>query len=100
MENTIRRAIVLAEGATIEVRDLRGLGPQDAPAPVAAEPAPDPLLTEDGHIRTLGAIETEAIGRALEIYGGRMSETARRLGIGRSTLYRKIEELQIRSGAG
>jgi DNA-binding NtrC family response regulator len=55
----------------------------------------DPLIREDGHIRRLLEIEADAIAKALTIYRGRMSETARRLGIGRSTLYRKIDELQI-----
>jgi transcriptional regulator of acetoin/glycerol metabolism len=31
---------------------------------------------------------------AVKHYGGRMSLVARRLGIGRSTLYRKIRELE------
>ncbi|MEM9369827.1 MAG: helix-turn-helix domain-containing protein, partial [Pseudomonadota bacterium] len=45
--------------------------------------------------RRLIEIEADAISRALSLYRGRMSETARRLGIGRSTLYRKIDELRI-----
>ena len=49
-------------------------------------------LDEKGHVRQLGAIEEEMIRIAIEHYGGRMSEVARRLGIGRSTLYRKLKE--------
>ena len=43
-------------------------------------------------------IEAEAIAKALSLYRGRMSETARRLGIGRSTLYRKIDKYELRKG--
>jgi len=51
-----------------------------------------PVLGEDGHMRELEDIEAELIKRAIEHYGGRMSEVARRLKIGRSTLYRKLKE--------
>ena len=59
-----------------------------------------PFLTGDGHIRRLLDIEAEAIAQALTLYRGRMAETARRLGIGRSTLYRKIDELQLDKPSG
>ncbi|MEJ1160970.1 sigma-54-dependent transcriptional regulator [Prosthecomicrobium sp. N25] len=49
-------------------------------------------LDANGHVRTLTGIEEEMIRIAIEHYGGRMSEVARRLGIGRSTLYRKLKE--------
>lgn len=49
-------------------------------------------LDQNGHVRDLAAIEAEMIRIAIEHYGGRMSEVARRLGIGRSTLYRKLKE--------
>jgi DNA-binding NtrC family response regulator len=43
----------------------------------------------------LADIEAEMIRLALERYHGRMSLVARRLGIGRSTLYRKLKELGL-----
>ncbi len=46
----------------------------------------------DGHIKTLAEIEASLISAALNRYNGHMAETARRLGIGRSTLYRKVAE--------
>jgi DNA-binding NtrC family response regulator len=49
-------------------------------------------LDEKGHVMRLASIEEEMIRIAIEHYGGRMSEVARRLGIGRSTLYRKLKE--------
>lgn len=53
------------------------------------------LISDEGQIRTLEEIEAETIRFAIEIYNGRMSEVARRLGIGRSTLYRKLKEYGI-----
>jgi len=49
-------------------------------------------LDEQGQVRTLQEIEADVIRFALDHYNGRMSEVARRLKIGRSTLYRKLRE--------
>jgi len=121
LENSIYRAVVLAEGPLIEASDLsgprRGAGaqseramptspfhpssprPAEAPdpgqEPMAIKPAQSPLLGHDGHIRRLIDVEREMIALALRRYRGRMSEIARRLGIGRSTLYRKIDDYQL-----
>jgi DNA-binding NtrC family response regulator len=54
-----------------------------------------PLFVADGHIRPLGDIEADVIRFAVNHYGGSMTNVARRLGIGRSTLYRKLIELGI-----
>ena len=54
-----------------------------------------PAVTEGGHVRTLQEIEADMIRLALKRYRGQMSEVARKLGIGRSTLYRKIKALGI-----
>ena len=53
------------------------------------------LLRPDGHLRTLEEIEADVIRLAIGHYRGKMTEVARRLGIGRSTLYRKLAELGI-----
>ena len=57
------------------------------------------LYTPEGHLRPLEDIESDVIRLAISHYRGRMSEVARRLGIGRSTLYRKLGELGIDSAA-
>ena len=44
-----------------------------------------------GHIKTLAQIERQIIRLAVRRYGRNLSEVARRLGIGRSTLYRKMD---------
>lgn len=53
------------------------------------------LYQADGHLRPLQDIEADVIRLAIGHYRGRMSEVARRLGIGRSTLYRKLADLGI-----
>ncbi len=110
LENTIHRAVVLTDGPRIRPEDLRGIAGERAPAASpepparpavapAAEPPPG-FFGEDGHIRRLHDLESEAIRLAVRRYRGRMSETARRLGIGRSTLYRKLDELGLGPDTG
>jgi DNA-binding NtrC family response regulator len=53
------------------------------------------LFESNGHMRSLDDIEADIIRLAIGHYRGRMTEVARRLGIGRSTLYRKLGELGI-----
>ena len=57
------------------------------------------VYLSDGHVRPLEEIEADIIRLAIGHYRGRMSEVARRLGIGRSTLYRKLGELGIDTAA-
>ncbi len=57
------------------------------------------LYQDDGHIRTLEDIEGDIIRLAIGKYRGKMTEVARRLGIGRSTLYRKLHDLGIDNAA-
>ncbi|HEY1425739.1 MAG TPA: helix-turn-helix domain-containing protein, partial [Caulobacteraceae bacterium] len=120
LENAVYRAIILADAPYLQPHDfpaISGLSlPADAAllapsggastqgvdrgaAPTAAElaadmptTAPVRILDERGHLRTLEDIERDLIQLAIEIYAGHMSEVARRLGIGRSTLYRKVRE--------
>ncbi len=53
------------------------------------------LLDAHGDVRPLDEIEAEVIRFAIAHYRGQMSEVARRLQIGRSTLYRKLENLGL-----
>ena len=83
-----------------------GLAPVETPLllePAAtAAPGPSPvgettgqlaLLDARNEVRPLEEIEAEAIRFAIAHYRGQMSEVARKLRIGRSTLYRKLESL-------
>ena len=109
LENAVYRAIVLADAPFLQPYDFPAISGVAAPAveeaaaPVAATgvvyadlpPLPDTpvrILDDRGHLRTLEEIEHDLIQHAIDVYAGHMSEIARRLGIGRSTLYRKVRE--------
>lgn len=73
-----------------------GDGDMGAPSMAASQSAHlIEALDAAGEVRSLAAIEEELIRFAIQHYGGQMSEVARRLGIGRSTLYRKLKEFGI-----
>ena len=55
------------------------------------------VLDAAGEVRPLDEVEAELIRYAITHYRGQMSEVARRLQIGRSTLYRKLEALGLNS---
>ncbi|HET9398272.1 MAG TPA: sigma 54-interacting transcriptional regulator, partial [Sphingomicrobium sp.] len=74
------------------------IGKLSADAAMAGAPGVT-LYRQDGHLRTLEEIEADIIRLAIGHYRGRMTEVARRLGIGRSTLYRKLGELGIDTAA-
>ncbi len=59
-----------------------------------------PAVTDGGHIRKLEEVEADMIRLALNRYRGQMSEVARKLGIGRSTLYRKMKDLGLEEAIG
>lgn len=76
-----------------------------SPAGLTLGPGPTPFgflrsLDDTGHVRELSAIEEEMIRIAIDHYGGRMTEVAKRLGIGRSTLYRKLKEYGLEENDG
>jgi DNA-binding NtrC family response regulator len=122
LENTIFRAVVLCDGSMLDVCDFPqiaaalGMEAKTRRSHVAAETmgldqtgfapaalaAPYALSATDasGHMRKLEEMESEIIRLAIARYEGHMSEVARRLGIGRSTLYRKLKELGLESAEG
>jgi DNA-binding NtrC family response regulator len=122
LENTVFRAVVLSEGDELTVAEfpqiaahVAGFDVRVPPVP-ALSPAADlprereivrveirdpnvlPLLGPGGDMRKLDEVEKETIRFALVHYRGQMSEIARRLGIGRSTLYRKMKEYGLDEG--
>lgn len=112
LQNALFRAAVLCEGDALTPQDfpqiaahilIRGQSePMGARSPVvhrSQEGAGITLFEGDGHVRQLAEIEADVIRLAIGHYRGRMTEVARRLGIGRSTLYRKLTELGIDSAA-
>ncbi len=113
LENALFRAVVLTQGEALTPDDFpqlvgdgqrRGLTlghevvqlhPQPSPEP--AQPAGHslPAVADDGEMRPIVDMEADMIRLAIEFYDGRMTQVARRLGIGRSTLYRRLKELGI-----
>jgi DNA-binding NtrC family response regulator len=71
--------------------------PSGSIAPQPTEPAGPALALVDarGEVRPLDEVEAEVIRFAIAHYRGQMSEVARRLQIGRSTLYRKLDALGL-----
>jgi DNA-binding NtrC family response regulator len=124
LENAMFRAVVLCDGDELSVSEfpqiaaqMDGYGVEIPPAPVFSEtgtaeaPAREivrvemrdpnalPLIDDEGDIKTLDNLEAEIIRFALRHYRGHMSEVSRRLGIGRSTLYRKLKEYGLEDEA-
>lgn len=117
LENAVFRAVVLAEGDELTVAEfpqvakrVAGFDVRIPAAPAAPSRAPRdkefvrvevrdpnvlPLLDARGHARPLDELEAEAIKFAVAHYRGQMSAVARKLGIGRSTLYRKLKEYDL-----
>ncbi len=70
--------------------------PPAAPAAAAGSLGNVIISTDEaGNVRKLAEIEEELIRFALKFYRGQMSQVARKLGIGRSTLYRKLKDYGI-----
>jgi DNA-binding NtrC family response regulator len=99
LQNALFRAAVLCEGEALTSADFPQIALQscddETPLMSPAAGAGVTLFESDGHIRNLEEIEADVIRLAIGHYRGRMTEVARRLGIGRSTLYRKLGELGI-----
>jgi DNA-binding NtrC family response regulator len=107
LENSVFRAIVLSDGDALTPDDFPQISGLVSPARSVSEAAA--VMTTDattgqklaisdeaGDLRTLEAIERDLIQYAIDHYAGHMSEVARRLGIGRSTLYRKVREYDLK----
>ena len=103
LQNALFRAAVLCDGDALTASDF----PHIASLLVAGAPVSErsqngagvTLFDHEGHLRPLDLIEADVIRLAIGHYRGRMTEVARRLGIGRSTLYRKLAELGISDAA-
>ena len=101
LQAVLFRAAVFCDGDALTASDfpqltnLIGSGNSVVLSSPVQESAGITLYTADGNLRPLEDIEADVIRLAIGHYRGRMTEVARRLGIGRSTLYRKLSELGI-----
>jgi DNA-binding NtrC family response regulator len=95
LRNTIQRAIALSEGDLIEVEHL-GLGAvRQASAPNDTN-ATSADIDWDGTLESaLAQVELAMLRRALGAAAGNRSEAARRLGLSRQQLYRKLAQYQL-----
>jgi DNA-binding NtrC family response regulator len=116
LQNALFRAAVLCEGNALTAADFPQIAQEStynkraddyhakalngaAGAAALSNGAGITLYDSDGNLRSLEEIEADVIRLAIGHYRGRMTEVARRLGIGRSTLYRKLGELGIGDAA-
>src|SRR4051812_18346799 len=82
LQNEVQRAVLLSEGKVVEAADLSISSP-------ASDPGGDTSFT------LLEGVERNTIVQMLKETGGNKLETAKRLGIGRQTLYNKIKAYGI-----
>jgi len=128
LENAVYRAVVMSDGEQLGLSDFPSIpahptvAPEMHSEPLIVSPAIHPaapamvsgseipiaplsaggtlsMLTSAGEIRPLEEMENEIIRFAISHYRGQMSEVARRLKIGRSTLYRKLDEASAQDPA-
>jgi DNA-binding NtrC family response regulator len=94
LENAIRRAVVMAEGDVISANEL----------PLVAQPFQhssmeievDGKIFHDNKIVPMEKIKEQVVRRAIEITRGNLAQTARALGVSRSTLYKLAEKYKVK----
>lgn len=95
LQNIIERALAFCDHATLQVRDLpeRVQSATAAPSDDRA-PSVEPRWMDeaDGILPTLSQVETRYIRYVLDRVGGNKRRAAALLGIGRRTLYRRLDD--------
>lgn len=87
LENAVERSVILLTGDYVTERELPMGLTEDRPDSTV----PEPLRQVADEPRPLEEVERDAILAALQASGGNKSETAKRLGINRKTLYKKLK---------
>jgi DNA-binding NtrC family response regulator len=85
LQNEIQRTVLMCEGQLVESIDLT----------IGETPGGSSNDTGDQNLTLMEAMERSKIIEVLKETGGNKLETAKRLGIGRQTLYNKIKAYQI-----
>jgi len=91
LRNALRAMIARRSGDKLDMADLPSeycLGARPAERGAA--------LAETDSLNALGRAEREALLRELDLEHGNISHVARKLGVGRNTLYRKMHRLHIK----
>ena len=88
--NTVERAVVLSRGAYLSPEDLSIETALTTVSPIQTDPVPaDPTAS------SLDEVERKTIIQTLENCAGNKSEAARRLGITRKTLHKKLKQYGV-----
>ncbi len=82
LENAMERAVALARGSRVQLEDLPEEIRQAFPKPVV----------NGGAVQLLSEVEQDYILAVLELNDGNQTRTAKQLGIGAATLYRKLKK--------
>lgn len=113
LENTVFRAVVLCDGNELTTHEFPQIVQHTGVAEDEVDAAPMQslkpkanhaesgisILGEDGEVLSFAEMEEEIIRRAIEHCKGNLSDVARRLQLGRSTLYRKIKDMGLEESA-
>jgi DNA-binding NtrC family response regulator len=83
LQHAVERAVILCRGPVITQDDFQL-------APISSHGTPQ------FHTLNLSEMEKELVRRAIEQHNGNLTRVAEELGIGRTTLYRKLEEYGLR----
>ncbi len=93
LENTIERCVILSDTNEIDVSLLpHSIAQQDASPNVSIN---GPMFTDNSLVVPLEKLKEEAIRHAINITNGNIVEAAKKLKLGRATLYRLMEKYQI-----
>ncbi|MBU6141148.1 MAG: sigma-54 dependent transcriptional regulator [Proteobacteria bacterium] len=104
LKNTIFRAVILCDGDSLSSEHFPQLlvkeGSDLTKTKAAAKKRSDinseiiDIFDEEGKCKTMDAIEEEVIKRLVDMRSGNLSEVAKQLNIGRSTIYRKLKIIE------
>ncbi len=101
LRNAIFRSVVLCDGSVLEAEHFPQLLNKESNSMTKAKSEIKKssdinselvdIFDDEGNCKTIEFIEEEIIRRLVDIYNGNLSEVAKRLDIGRSTIYRKLK---------
>ena len=97
LENVVQRALVLGEDSVMRSDEVDMA--LNSIASSAANDMPSPsihLLASEGHVKTIKDVERETIAFALFHHKGNVTQTAKSLGMAKPTLYRRLNELNLK----